>query len=271
MRRRYVDRLPSLHVLAGCRAGLCSALSIAFGPFAHVKPWGVVPSFRAVRAGDLIVVHLNDPLPGVEPSSLEVFVSKRATLYLVLSDTLIAPAWVEIASAPEVRVLRCGTSRGRVSYGGVVTELLERVRGPTGERIATLVLRTEPALRPVAPLVEMVCREPWRIRRPSDLAKWCAISLVELRRRCAEVGFARVEHFIICVRLVAYQQLVGAVPFPAATARLLAGFTDSSNLRRHTRRAARRSLPVAHVPESLHPAPRRPHFAPHGQEVACGG
>jgi transcriptional regulator GlxA family with amidase domain len=73
---------------------------------------------------------------------------------------------------------------------------------------------------------------------------------------------------MICVRLVAYEQLVATARLPVTTARLLAGFTDPSNMRRHSKRAARRSPPVAHALEALHLAPRRPHVATHGQEVA---
>jgi transcriptional regulator GlxA family with amidase domain len=182
---------------------------------------------------------------------------------LVLGDNLIDPSWVELACLPQVRVLKCREDHGQICYDAIVAEVLERILGPTAESIATLVLRTEPTLDPVGALVQAVCIEPWRIRRPRDLAKRCAISLAELRRRCVKVGFTRVEHFMICVRLVAYEQLVAIARLPLTTARLLAGFTDPSNMRRHIKRAARRSPPVAHALESLHVAPRRPHLAAH--------
>jgi AraC-like DNA-binding protein len=255
-----MEDLPSLHVLAGHRNGFCSALCGAVAEFTRLRFWSAVPPPHEVHTGDLIVVDLSDPPRCTDPRVFEDFLVNRATLCLALGNAFVAPSWVEIACLPQVRVFQCGHEQS--SYDAVITEVLERVRGPTSERITRLVLQAEPALHPVECFVQAVCLEPWRIRRPRDLAKRCALSLAELRRRCAQLGFARVEHFMICVRLVAYEQLVAAGRLSVATARLLAGFTDPSNMRRHTRRAALRSPPVAHALESLHP--RRPHLATHG-------
>jgi hypothetical protein len=250
-----MNDFPSLHVFAGRRSGLCSALCGAVAKFARLRFWSAVPASHEVHTGDLIVVDLSDPPTCTDPRVFEVFVTNRATLCLALGDALIAPSWVAIACLPQVRVFQCG--HGQPGYDAVITEVLERVCGPTSERITRLVLQAEPTLYPVESFVQAVCREPWRIRRPRDLAKWCAISLAELRNLCVKVGFVRVEHFMICVRLVAYEQLVAIGRVPITTARLLAGFTDPSNMKRHSKRAARRSLPVAHALESLHAAPRR--------------
>lgn len=256
-----MDRLPNLHVIAGHRAGLSSVLNVALAQFTHLRFWSAAPPPDEVHSGDLIVVDLSDPPRWAEPDALEVLVNKGATLCLVLGDTLVAPSWVELARRPEVRVLRCGIGHGRLGYGAIVMDVLERVRATAGERMAALVLEAEPELRALASLVQAVCLEPWRIRRPRDLAQCCILSPAELRRRCAQRGFARVEHFMICVRLLAYEQLVAMAHLPASTARLLAGFTDPANMRRRTRRAARRSPPVAHALESLHVAPRATHVA----------
>jgi AraC-like DNA-binding protein len=256
-----MDRLPNLHVIAGSRTGLSSVLNVALAQFTHLRFWRAAPPPDEVQSSDLIVVDLSDPPRWAEPNALGVLVNKGATLCLVLGDALVPPSWVELARRPEVRVLRCGIGHGRLGYGAIVMEVLERVRGPAGERIAALVLETEPELRAVESLVQAVCLEPWRIRRPRDLAKACAMSLAELKRHCVRIGFARVEHFMICVRLLAYERLVATAHLPASTARLLAGFTDPANMRRRTRRAARRSPPVAHALESLHVVPRAIHVA----------
>jgi len=262
-----MDLAPRVCVLARGRGGLHAALSVALAQSAHVRPWGAVPPLREVRAGDVLVVDLSDPPSCADPSTLEACLARGAGLCLVLGDSLVAPAWVEIARLPGVRILRCSFSHGHLGYGAVVAEVLERVRGPTGERIATLVLQSEPALGPVEYLVRAICLEPWCIRRPRDLARRCAISLAELRRRCAEIGFARVEHLMIYVRLVAYEQLIATACLSVATARLLAGFPDPSNMRRHARRAALRSPAVASALAALHAAPQRRHVAVQGQQV----
>jgi hypothetical protein len=255
-------------VLARERGGLYSALTAALEQSAHVRPWGGVPPLREVRAGDVLVVDLRDPPRYADLSSLESCLAKGAGVCLVIGDSLIAPAWVEIARLPGVRILHCSLHDGQRCHSAVVAELLERVRGPTGERITTLVLQSESVLLPVEWLVQAICVDPWRIRRPRDLANRCAISMPELRRRCAAIGFTRVEHFMIYVRLVVYEQLVAVDRLPPATARLRAGFLDPSNMRRHARRAARRSLPVARVLDSLPAGSRRVRIAIQDQEIA---
>ena len=109
----------------------------------------------------------------------------------------------------------------------------------------------EPALRSLRSLVEAVCTDPWSIRRPHHLAIRCRMSLAAVKRQCVSAGFARVEHCILCIRLLAYEQLVVVEHMPARRARLLAGFDDPSNMRRHVRRAAGRSPLVARALEAL--------------------
>jgi len=49
--------------------------------------------------------------------------------------------------------------------------------GPSGRRVAELVLNAEPTFRFVQPLVEALCQDPWSIRRPRDLARQCRVTL----------------------------------------------------------------------------------------------
>ncbi|HEY3221441.1 MAG TPA: hypothetical protein VGJ80_11965 [Gemmatimonadales bacterium] len=135
-----------------------------------------------------------------------------------------------------------------------MTEMLRLVQGPSASRVADLVLSAEPALRSVQCLVEAVCLDPWSIRRPRDLAVRTRMSLAALRRQCTQAGFTRIEHFILCVRLLAYHELVATEHLPVRTARGLAGFDDPSNMRRHAHRAALRSPMVERAlrPSALH-------------------
>jgi len=189
-----------------------------------------------VRAGDVVVVDLTDAHPSVEPRRLHELLG-RATVCLLAGNAPISPHWLDLASQPSVHVLTA-SSRNTVD---TVTELLRLAQGPDGRMIANLVFRAEPALRPLSALVEAVCLAPWSIRRPRDLAVRSGMTLGALRRQCARLGFARVEHFIICVRLLAYSELVATERLPVRTARALAGFSDPSNMRRHAHRAALRS------------------------------
>jgi hypothetical protein len=91
--------------------------------------------------------------------------------------------------------------------------------------------------------VAIVCAHPWLVRRPRDLADLSHTSLRILKLDCLNLGFTRVEHFIVYVRAIAYEQLV-ARGLSARDARRISGFSDPSNMRRHLRRALRRSPDV---------------------------
>ncbi len=216
----------------------------ALRPTVHVRNWAAAPPPHEVRSGDFVVVDLTNPLPFVEVRSLDLLL-RRATLCLIPGDSPISPHWLELASEHGVHVLRGRTGDERV------TRLLCLVHGPSGSCIADLVLSAEPALRSLRSLVEAVCFDPWSIRRPRHLAVRCRMSLAAVKRQCVSAGFARVEHCILCIRLLAYKQLVVLEHLPVRTARLLAGFDDPSNMRRHGRRAAGRSPLVARVLEAL--------------------
>jgi hypothetical protein len=225
----------TVHVLAtagSAAVALCRALKSKV----DARHWAAAPPVHEVRPGDLVVVDLSDPHPPVEPRALQPLLG-RAALCLIPGNAPISPHWLDLAARPDVHVL--GVSPGEGQTGDTrVTDLLRLVQGPSGNRVADLVLSAEPTLRAVQSLVEAVCLDPWSIRRPRDLAMRTRTSLAAVRRQCMEMGFKRIEHFILCVRLLAYSQLVATEQLPIRIARCLAGLGDPSNMRRHAHRAA---------------------------------
>lgn len=227
----------TVHILSPAD-GPCATVWRGLQSTVQVRHWAAAPPAHEVRPGDVVVVDLTYPHHTVEARSLHVLLA-RATLCLIPGNSPISPQWLDLASRPDVHVLRIISGYGRTDV--TMSEILRMVRGPAGSRVADLVLRAEPALRSVNSLVEAVCLDPWSIRRPRDLAVRCRMSLGALKRQCVSAGFVRVEHLILCIRLLAYEQLVVAERLPIRTARVLAGFGDPSNMRRHAHRAAQRS------------------------------
>jgi len=219
----------TVHLL-GSVDSACATLCRDLKSKVDARHWAAAPPAREVRPGDVVVVDLTNPNAAVEPRRVQPLLG-CATLCLLPGNAPISPHWLDFASHPGVQVL---TSSWR-------DELLRLIQGPGGDRIAELVLDAEPALDPLKRLVEAVCRDPWSIRRPRDLAVQTRMSLAAVRRKCSQVGFRRIEHFILCVRLLAYHELVATEHLPVRIARGLAGFGDSSNMRRHAHRAALRS------------------------------
>jgi len=211
----------------------CATMCRALPSKVDARHWAAPPPAQEVRPGDVVVVDLTNPHAAIEPRRLQPLIG-CTTLCLVPGSAPINPQWLDFASQPGVHVLTTSWRDG----------LLRMIHGPGGDRIAQLVLDAEPALDPLKPLVEALCQDPWSIRRPRDLAARCRMTLGALRRQCGRLGFTRVEHFIICVRLLAYSELVATERLPIRTARMLAGFGDPSNMRRHAHRAALRSAMV---------------------------
>jgi len=195
---RSMQHIPTVHLLGSI--GSAAAVSVrVLRARVRTRLWASVPPKHELLPGDLVVVDLNDRGATVEPRLLQPLL-ERATLCLIPGDVAVSPQWLELAAQPRVHVLSMSARRtGDVT----VAELLRLIQGPSGGRVAELVFETEPALRFVQPLVEAVCNDPWSIRRPRDLALRTRMTLDVVRRQCVDLGFNRIEHFIICVRLLA--------------------------------------------------------------------
>jgi hypothetical protein len=230
----------AVHVIARDRAQLFHTLSADLAGLVQLRFSEGVPTGERVEATDLLVVDLVDlPDPFVPEGFAPLL--ERATLWLVTGDAPVHPAWVELASKTGARVVACSAAERAAGFGPVVQALQEELSRQTGRRLARLVLEHEPVFRAVETLVELVCQHPWRVRRPRDLALLTGIRISRLKVTCAALGFHRVEHFIVCVRMVAFEQLLARQRLPLAVARRIVGIGDPTNARRQLKRARTRS------------------------------
>ena len=230
----------AIHVVARDRAGLFAALSSQLAGFAQLRHWDSVPTAARVEATDLIVVDLTSQPARLAADGFAPLL-ERATLWLVTGEAPVHSGWVDLAARTAARVVGCGAADRAAGYAPVTEALLEDFARQTGRRLARLVLEHEPVFRPVEPLVELICQHPWRVRRPKDLATLTGLRIDGLKRSLAHLGFHRVEHFIVCVRMVAFEQLVARQRLPLAVARRLVGIGDPTNTRRQLKRARKRS------------------------------
>jgi len=235
-----MPKAAAIHVVAQDRAGLFEALSRDLAGFVHLKHWDGVPAATAVEATDCIVVDLTS-LPAQFAADGFAPLLERATLWLVTDEAPVHSAWVDLAARTSARVVSCRAAERAAGYAPVTEAILEEFTRQTGRRLARLVLEHEPVFRPVEPLVELVCQHPWRVRRPKDLATLTGQRIDGLKRSLAQLGFHRVEHFIVCVRMVAFEQLIARQRLPLAVARRVVGIGDPTNARRQLKRARKRS------------------------------
>jgi hypothetical protein len=232
-----------VHVVQLAGGGLAPVLRAALGGNASVTVWSDAPRPAALCPTDLVVVDL-DRAPPTLTASVGAAILRRSNLLLAVGGTPVAPHWLELVGRRGVRTVLACRSKGTYDFRCVVAEVLAWIRGPTGRQVTDLVLTAAPGFRALPHLVDAVCTDPWRVRRPRDLAATAGISLDRIRRDCYAAGFERVDHFMMCVRAVAYEQLVVVARMPHAAARTRVGFTDASNMHRHVVRA------LAHSPQA---------------------
>lgn len=229
-----------VHLISRYPALLQRALEEGLGYRPEVRAWGTTPPRSTVRCSDIVIVDLEDLPQGVNPTALRHLVPPRR-LCLILGDRPIPAVWVALVALDNVSVVSCPGARRTGGFTPVVSALADLLGRPTGGQIADMVITTEPSLAPADALVRAICCDPWDVRRPRDLAVKVGWTRGALRRACRQLGFARVEHFVISVRMLAVQQLITHWKLDSTLARSLAGVKDLSNTRRQLARARRGS------------------------------
>lgn len=192
---------------------------------------------KRVAAGDLVIVDLTDTNVGLRESSYRLVV-RRAETWLVVGEE--HPTSIALAAfrPRRARVLFARSNGSGRDYGDVVDKLVYRFcGGDTGATLAAAILAHERALASVGDLVTVICERPRDLRRPRDLSLAVGKDLCDLRSLLRPLGFSRTEHFIIGVKMIAFEHLVGRWGVPSSKARHLLGLDDSANTRRQFRRA----------------------------------
>lgn len=235
-----IPHVLTLHVVSPRMSPLGQALWAACASRVALKFWLDSPTARYVRTTDLVIVDLSNRNIAPTPHAVAAL-ANRAKIWLVFGSRPIDPRWVELARSPNVSVASVASSAGGQPYGDTVAAVFEAANGPTAEEVAALVLDAEPFLYPARQLILLLCRHPWGIRRPRDLSFFGGGKLDDVKRVSASVGFNRVEHLIVCVRALAFEQLSVHRKLPPSIARRIVGIGDPSNLRRHLKRALKRS------------------------------
>lgn len=238
--------VPRVHVVGAQQDGMIAALHEEVGDYVRLTGWERPPGPSAIAATDLVIVDLTVERNPVQPRSITSLLD-LVEIWLMVGGTPVDPGWVDRARHPRVRVVEVGTRGDGHLYDALITALLERYRGPTWTIDAARVVALEPGLKSLERYVSILSAHPWLVRRPRDLADLSHTSLRTLKLDCLDVGFNRIEHFIIYVRALGYEQLV-ARGLSARDARRISGLSDPSNMRRHLRRALRHSPDLLKVP-----------------------
>ncbi len=233
-----------MHVLSRPRSGLARALSRALQPEAVVRAWEAFPRLSDIAATDTVVADLCD-FPGSPDADPLRGLLSRADLWLLVEKGVPYAEFIHVLARADARVVTCTTAERSEGFVRLATALAARLEGPPSDDFAELVLSREPLLRPLTDLVRAVCARPREIRRPRDLAGAVGMRLTALKRRIAELGFTRAEHFIIAVRTIACEQLLHQRGVPLQVARRLTGIGEPSNHRKQLARA------MDHSPQAM--------------------
>lgn len=231
---------PCVSVIARSRAGLVSALRLEFGNRLRVRHHEALPCYDPFETVHILLVDLEDLANSIEPRSLLPVVA-RHDVWLITGDGYVSSPWLEVARYCCSQVIHCSASERDSGFPRVTTRLYQQLDNLKGNRISELVVRHEPALAAVQPLVEALCERPWEIRRPRELEAALGMTHHRLKRQVRAIGFGRVEHLMTHVRVVALEQLMASWHLSPSVARRLIGITDLSNMRRQVARATRGS------------------------------
>lgn len=224
-----------IHLVAASKIPLVSLLTQTLR-LSTVRWWTSVPAVSALQPGHCLVIDLLDGGRLVQASAVARLLS-RAQVFLVTGTTSVAPEWLELARQEAIRIVRCPGCSASERFVKLVAAIEAETCGPTGAEVAAQVLKREARFAPVADVVKIICERPWEIRRPTELVGLATTVLPALKRSIGELGFRRIEHFIVAVRLIAFEELVGRRHVPPSTARRLVGLIDPANVSRQLRRA----------------------------------
>lgn len=235
---------PTIHVLANGRQSLGRALSAALRDIATVRLCDAKLDWHGIAPDDAVVVDLAAYLPALHADELPLLPG-RAPIWLVSPEGPIGPQWAWLSTHPAVRLVRCTRMQRAEGFPPIVGALVGRIAGPSSDELARLVLEREPSLQPLGDYIRVICDHPWEVRRLRELAAGSRATARKVRDRCRGLGFTRVEHFLVCVRAVAYEAALASGKLAPALARRLAGVDDPSNFRRQMERARQRSPEAA--------------------------
>jgi hypothetical protein len=238
-----MTRAPSVavvHVVAPTRSGLFSALHAGLADLAEVRYWGQVPRRSGVAVTDILVMDMDEGNGMFSPSRVELLL-KKVSLWVIVGDRPLDPEWRAIASRVHAQIIHCDAKARSEGFAFVVMALQHKLQGPTGGQLAHLVLEREPFLKSAEGLVEILFEHPLEIQKPRDLARFAGTTPAKLNELFWRLGFTRVEHFMACVRMVAFEQLVHVERLPLAVAQRRVGVGSPTGLRRILERAKKQS------------------------------
>lgn len=216
--------------------GLFAELVARIRSTVDIRHCNELPRAVVVKKNDVVVLDLVQLRTCASRRTMAELIS-RAKVVAVAREGNVSGGWLGLPGGDRIEWVFCDKHQRVGGYGPVCAA----VRGALGELsvdvLVSSILQRSPPLEPLADLVDAICRFPWLIRRPFELAMVMSFSRSALHRRVQQGGFQRVEHFITCVR----NSLVGIVReelgYSRAQAGLIAGVSDLSNHRRQVSRA----------------------------------
>lgn len=226
----------TIQLVATSKGPLLSALSTILRGGIKVRWWTSTPREADLCVGDVVIADLIDGGPPVNVAAFVSFLS-RVKVWLVTAEATISPDWLDVALLGGVQVVARFSSSSTSGIERLLAKLERELHGPPSEEIARLVCEREPRLSPASGLVRAMFEHPWEVRHPVQLAHSCGSQLSALKQTCRTLGFERIEHFMIAVRIIGLWELNDRYHLPAPVARRSVGLLDLSNASRQIKRA----------------------------------
>jgi hypothetical protein len=235
---RGVESPVAVHVVSRHRGGLAASIEAAGGTSVCIRHWSTLPAGAGIDTGDVVVLDLvDDPVEPARPHL--VALTDRVVVIGAVGDAPVSGQWLTLRGGERIEFVYCDREARHSGYGPAIAALARHLGAPADEELACAVLRRAPELAPVSTLVQALCRNPWAIRRPVELAATAGLTRRSVANELNHIGFRRIEHFVTTVRSLMLEVLREEFGSRGRAALLRAGVDDSSNHRRQVIRAVR--------------------------------
>lgn len=223
-----------IHIVARTRTATCALRSMPAAP----PVWHHGHGAPAASPESLIVVDLPD-LPADITAQAVLPPACRCPVIVVIGAEKVHPSWLQALVTDRIEVVTCNAGcSGIHACAPLVASLSRTLSGCLPLLVPEKVIGADRLLAEFPDAVAVLCRHPWTVRKPRDLALALNVGRRRLKRRALSLGCARIEHLRVRIRLAI---LTSLAPMQRLRALGTAGIDDASNFRRQLERARRGS------------------------------
>lgn len=241
-----------VHLIGEVQSRVGERLRIELPVGYRLVDWRHTPSIGTLRSGQTVILDLIDDTSILLARDWLARALDQCDVWILVRAAGTLSCIMTAFSRTNVHVMLCNLQERTAGCPAAIGDITRSLGRVLPDAMVRYVIAAEPLLGSVRGIVEAICGDLIRVRRPRDVALACHMTLGGIREQSKSLGFSRIEHLIVCVRLIALQQIQirGGLTNSAATR--LFGWNDASNVRKQLGRAKGGSYEAVMHLTSLH-------------------